>query len=91
MRQTSDALLDDGLVDITVIPDLPLSIIARKAFRLFTGSFTKVKELCVGRGAKVEVIPENVLPNVEVDGENVGQAPVRFEIMPSQINILGVK
>ena len=91
MRQTSDAVLDDGLVDVTIIPELPLRIIACKAYRLFTGTFAKVRELYVGRGRTVEVRPADVHPYAEVDGEVVGQAPVRFEVMPSQINVLGVK
>ena len=89
MRQTSDAVLDDGLLDVTVIPDISLGIIARRAYRLFTDSFTKVRELTVGRGRVVEVWPADVKPYAEVDGEVIGQAPVRFEVMPSQLNVLG--
>ena len=90
MRQTSDAVLDDGLLDVTVIPEIPVGVIATKAHRLFTGSFTKVRELYVGRGRSVEIIPEAVRPYVEVDGEVVGHAPVRFDVLPTQINVLGV-
>ena len=89
MRQTSDAVIDDGLLDVTVIPDIPLGIIAKRAYRLFTDSFTKVRELTVGRGRVVEVWPADVRPYAEVDGEVIGQAPVRFEVMPSQLNVLG--
>ena len=89
MRQTSDAALDDGLLDVTVIPDIPVGVIATKAHKLFTGSFTKVRELFVGRGRSVEIVPESVRPYVEVDGEVVGHAPVRFDVLPSQINVLG--
>ena len=91
MRQTSDAVLDDGLLDVTVIPDISLGIIARRAYRLFTDSFTKVRELTVGRGRVVEVWPAEVKPYAEVDGEVIGVAPVRLEVLPVQLNILGVK
>ena len=90
MRQTSDAVLDDGLLDVTVIPEISVGVIATKAHKLFTGSFTKVRELYVGRGASVEIIPDAVKPFVEVDGEVVGHAPVRFDVLPSQINVLGI-
>ena len=89
MRQTSDAVLDDGLLDVTVIPDVSVGVIATKAHKLFTGSFTKVSELYVGRGASVEIIPDAVKPFVEVDGEVIGHAPVRFDVLSSQINVLG--
>ena len=91
MRQTSDAVLDDGLLDVTVIPDISLGVIARRAYRLFTSTFTQVKELTVGRGVSVEVSPEDVRPYAEVDGEVIGQAPVRFDVMPSHLNVLGVR
>lgn len=89
MRQTADAVLDDGLLDVTLIPDLPVTVIARKAPKLFTGTFTKVKEVFVCRCRKVEVFPESVCPYSEVDGEVVGQAPVSLEVLPDQINVLG--
>lgn len=89
MRQTADAVLDDGLLDVTLIPDLPLTTIARKAPRLFTGTFTKVKELYVCRCRNIEVIPDTVCPYTEVDGEVIGQAPVCLEVLPGYINVLG--
>lgn len=91
MRQTSDALLDDGLLDVTVIPDIPLGVIARRAHRLFSDSFTRVREVVAGRGSRVDVIPYDVRPYVEVDGEVMGMAPVRFEVMGPQLNVLGVR
>lgn len=89
MRQTADAVLDDGLLDVTLIPDLPVTVIARKAPKLFTGTFTKVKEVFVCRCRKVEVLPESVCPYTEVDGEVIGQAPVSLEVLPDQVNVLG--
>ena len=90
MRQTPDAVLDDGLLDVTIIPDIPLMRIALEAPRLFTGSFLKVPELSSFRGSVITVLPEtsSCTEPVEVDGEVVGRAPVRFEIMDSQINIV---
>lgn len=89
MRQTPAALMDDGLLDLTVIPDLPLKRILPAAPRLFTGSFLKVPELISERGKVITVIPCNAGASepVEVDGENIGVAPVRFEVLDSQLNI----
>lgn len=90
MRQTPAALLDDGLIDMTLIPDLPVSRIAREAPRLFTGTFLKVPELVVCKGRCITVIPvgDGVSEPVEVDGEVVGKAPVSFEVLPEQINVV---
>lgn len=88
MRQTSGAVMDDGYLDMTLIPELGALKIATEAPKLFTGSFTKIKELVVRRGRNVVVIPKGGHPYVEVDGEVVGAAPVCLEIMGPQINVL---
>lgn len=89
MRQTPEAVLDDGLLDVTVIPDVALHRIAREVFRLFSGTFLKIPELVPFKSRSVVVIPEGGAPQpVEVDGEVVGQAPVRLDVLDSQINVI---
>ena len=90
MRQTSDAVMDDGLLDMTIIPELGALTIAMKAPQLFTGTFSRIKQLVSKRGTKIEVIPDNGRPYVEVDGEVIGTAPVSLEIMGQQINVLTI-
>ncbi len=96
MRQTPDAELDDGFLDMTIIPDLPLMKLAKEAPRLFNGSLLKVRELVTSRSRSIIVIPfDESLPcctvcgePVEVDGEVTGKAPVRFDVIGEQLNIL---
>ncbi len=90
MRQTPAAIVDDGLVELTIIPKLSYARIALEARRLFTGSIMKAEGLIFKRGKKVVVLPGNntVSEPVEVDGEIVGLAPVVFEVLPDQINVL---
>ncbi len=98
MRQTPEAVMDDGLLDMTIIPDLPIMKIAREAPKLFTDKFWTVKELVTARCQNILVLPYD--PSnldktgfgepVEVDGEVVGNAPIRFEIIPEKLNILTV-
>lgn len=90
MRQTPAAVLDDGLLDMTIIPDLPLHRIAREVPRLFTGTFLKVPELVVSKSKVITVIPYDMgcSEPVEVDGEVVGKVPVEFRVLDSQINIV---
>jgi diacylglycerol kinase family enzyme len=88
MRQTAGAVIDDGYLDMTLIPELGALKIAKEAPKLFTGSFTKIKELIVCRSKSIVVIPEGGYPHVEVDGEVIGTAPVCLEIMGPQINVL---
>ncbi len=99
MRQTPEAVMDDGLLDMTIIPDLPLTKIAREASKLFSDKFWTVPELVTSRSRCITVIPyDSAQPEkpvvvgelIEVDGEVIGRAPVKFEILPSQLNILTV-
>lgn len=90
MRQTPNAVLDDGLLDVTVIPDLPLMRIAREVPRLFTGTFHKVPELIMAKCRTVTVVPDasSSAEPAEVDGEVIGKVPVRFDVLDSKINIV---
>ncbi len=90
MRQTPSAIPDDGLLDLTLIPDLPMMRIASQAYKLFTGSFLSVRELVTARCRKVTVAPCGNADgeSVEVDGEVIGNAPVTLEVLEDQINVV---
>ena len=88
MRQTADAVMDDGFLDMTLIPELGMLKIAKEAPKLFTGTFTRIPELITERCRNVVVMPEGRQPYIEVDGEVIGTAPVCLEIMGPQINVL---
>lgn len=88
MRQTPSAVPDDGLLDVTLIPDLPILKIAKEAPKLFTGTFDRIPEIVSVKCRTVVVLPENgVREPVEVDGELVGTAPVRLDVIDEQINV----
>ena len=89
LRQTPDAIPDDGLADVTVIPPLPLLRIAAEARRLFDGSITKVKELVSGRCRTLTVAPAGADAEIiEVDGEIVGRLPASFDMLQGKIRVL---
>lgn len=90
MRQTPLAVMDDGLLDVAIIPDISMWVIARKVPTLFTGTFHKVDVLTQARCREVVVIPygnADAEP-IEVDGEVIGRVPVRMTVLPDQINII---
>lgn len=89
LRQTPDAVTDDGLLDYTVIPPVSVMEMLKDGPRLFNGTFTKADFLVCGRCRSMTVYtaPGHIAP-VEVDGEIVGALPVRIEILPQQINVL---
>lgn len=93
MRQTSLAVIDDGLLDVVVIPDISLWTIAKKVPRLFTGTFHEVDVLTQARCRSVLVLPDSGsdAEPVEVDGEVIGRAPVRMDVLEDQLNIIVAK
>ena len=90
MRQTPLAELGDGMLDVTVIPDIPMWTIAKEVFRLFTGTFHEVDVLTLAKCREVLVIPDGEADAepVEVDGEVIGRAPVIMTVLPQQINVI---
>lgn len=90
MRQTSLAVMDDGLLDVTVIPDISLLTIAKEVPRLFTGTFHKVSVLTQAHCRSVVILPDSGsdAEPVEVDGEVIGRAPVRMDVLEDQLNII---
>lgn len=90
MQQTPLAELGDGLLDVTVIPDIPLWTIAKEIPKLFNGKFHTVDVLTMAKCREVIVLPEAQadMEPVEVDGEVIGRAPVKMEVMDNQINVV---
>lgn len=89
LRQTPDAVFDDGLLDVTIIPPFPVTRILREAYKLFNGKLLGIKELVVRKVKSVTVMPLDGCPEpVEIDGEIVGNVPVRLDVIPGRINVL---
>lgn len=90
MLQTPDAVVDDGLLDVTVIPPFSLLRIAREAPKLFNGKLLSVKEIVRNKARCVEVVQKGgeKTEMVELDGEIAGNVPVRFEVLDDKINVL---
>lgn len=87
MMQTPDACPDDGLLDVSIIPALPLWKIAIKAHNLFNGKLSSVREVVSCRCRSLLVESSVTLP-VEVDGEAAGTTPLVFDVEPGAINII---
>lgn len=90
MRQTPDAVLDDGLVDVTVIPPFSIPRILFEACKLFNGRILTVKELVSCKASRVRVMrPASAAPEpVEVDGEVIGTLSMSLEVLPHRIRVL---
>ncbi|HET8651384.1 MAG TPA: diacylglycerol kinase family protein [Gaiellaceae bacterium] len=86
MMVTPDAEPDDGLFDVLLIKDATRLEVLREIPRIYKGTFLPHPKAEVLRGRAVEVIAPAPLP-VQLDGEQPGTAPVRFEIAPAAIRL----
>lgn len=89
MRQVPEAVVDDGLVDVTIIPKMPILTLLPKLPRLFNGSLWKVPQIIGRKAKKIQVLPmTEVTDPAEVDGEVIGNFPLTLEVVPDGVNVL---
>jgi diacylglycerol kinase (ATP) len=76
--------LGDGLVDVTIIPELPLPRLVLGAPRLFTGTMDRVRgvERIAVRSLEALALDASAIL-VDVDGEQPGKLPLRASVLPS--------
>ncbi len=87
MRQTPDALPDDGLLDITVIRDMSKMEIIKSLPLLYDGTILSHSKVDGYRAKNLKVESKSLL-YAEADGETLGHTPAEFSIIPSAINII---
>jgi diacylglycerol kinase family enzyme len=86
MMTTPDAEPDDGLFDVLLIKDATKPEVIRELPRIYKGTWLPHPKAEVLRGRVVEVTTPSPL-SVQLDGEQPGTAPVRFEIAPGAIRL----
>jgi YegS/Rv2252/BmrU family lipid kinase len=87
MRQTPEAMPDDGLLDITVIRDMGRIEIIKNLKILYDGTILSHPKVDGYRATNLRVESESIL-YAEADGESLGHTPVEFSIIPAGINII---
>jgi YegS/Rv2252/BmrU family lipid kinase len=87
MRQTPDAMPDDGLLDITIIKDMGKIEIIKSLKLLYDGTILSHPKVDGYRATNLRVESKSLL-FAEADGESLGHTPVEFSIIPDGINII---
>ena len=87
MRQTPDALPNDGLLDVTVIKNIGKLEIIRKLKILYDGTILS-HPLIDGYKCKNLKVNSDTVIYTEADGESLGHTPAEFNILPAAINII---
>jgi diacylglycerol kinase (ATP) len=85
-----DALVDDGLLDVVLIPKRSGAELAFLAAQIAVGAHLSSKSIVFRRASKLTV---NSKPGMwfNVDGELVGNEPARFEILPHALRFIAPK
>jgi diacylglycerol kinase family enzyme len=86
MKITPDAEPDDGLFDVLLIGDVTKTELVRVMPKIYRGTHLPHPKGEVLRGRSVSIDADDPLP-IQLDGEQPGTTPVRFEIVPEAIRL----
>ena len=86
MMVTPDAEPDDGLFDVLLVKDASKPEVLRVLPKIYRGKHLPHPKAEVLRGRVVEVASDDPLP-VQLDGEQPGTTPARFEVVPSAVRL----
>ena len=91
MHVAPEARLDDGLLDVILVPDLPKRTLLAKLPRLYAGKHLHdpAGRFLRGRVIEAEAEPGAVL--LDIDGEALGSLPARIEVVPGALGVIGAK
>jgi diacylglycerol kinase (ATP) len=81
-----EAKPDDGLFDVVLIGDITKRDFVTTAPKIYRGTYLAHPKVELVRARAVAVDASEHLP-IELDGEQVGTTPVRFEIVPGALRV----
>jgi YegS/Rv2252/BmrU family lipid kinase len=87
MRQTPDALPDDGILDVTIINGMGKIEIIRNLNMLFDGTILNHPKIDGYKCKNIKVSSESII-YAEADGETLGHTPLEFNIIPGSIKVV---
>ena len=86
MRIAPDALPFDGFFHAVVIAGVGKGFLARHAIKVYAGSHVHLPQVQVKLAKKLVVEPrDGAVVLVECDGEQPGQLPATYEIVPAAL------
>lgn len=90
MLQTGVSELDDGLLDVLIVPVVSIFTIIKEIHRIFDGTTHNSQSLIYRRCRHLKVVPLNQKSedHVEIDGEIEGRLPLEVLVPGNRINVL---
>ncbi|GGF16537.1 diacylglycerol kinase [Williamsia phyllosphaerae] len=87
MRICPDAVIDDGLLDVTLVEYAPRRRLLRLFPTIYSGTHVSRPEVHTMRGRRI-VIESGVPAPASADGDLMGTTPVTVEVLPAAIDFL---
>lgn len=87
MRLAPDALMNDGLLDVVVIGDVPKLDLLLNLPRAYAGTSLEHAEVTLHRARRLRLdSPDGAL--VQADGEVVGELPAEVDVLPGALRVI---
>jgi diacylglycerol kinase (ATP) len=86
MMLAPDAEPDDGLFDVILIGDINKRDFVTTAPKIYKGTYLAHPKVELLRARSISVTAPERLP-IELDGEQVGATPARFEVVPGALRV----
>jgi diacylglycerol kinase (ATP) len=79
----------DGRLDVTVLHDVPVPSLLRRAHRFYLGTHTSLDGVSTHRGRRLTIEPLDDRRPVwtEADGEALGKLPLSVEVVPQTLRV----
>ncbi len=87
MLQLPEAVMNDGLLDLSLIRPVHFWHILFRVRYLFDGGIYRIGHILQGRGAKVRIESTPEI-SVEIDGELMGESPFEFSVVEKAITVV---
>src|SRR5690348_2291672 len=87
MMVAPDAELDDGMFDVIAMGDFGFGDLLKSGRRLYKGTHLTMDKVSARRARVVEAEPidPGAVIELDIDGENPGRLPARFELLPAAL------
>ncbi|MGL4364190.1 MAG: diacylglycerol/lipid kinase family protein [Bacteroidales bacterium] len=87
MLQMPAAIMNDGLMDITLIRKMSFYRFATNFKRLYSGTIYDFYKVIATQGKQLRIVSYPTSP-IEIDGEAYGYSPFEFDIIPHCIKVV---
>jgi diacylglycerol kinase (ATP) len=82
-----EGLMDDGRVEVMVIPRMPLADLALLGMSVMNGTHRENRAVLLGQARSVRITGDPPMP-FNADGESIGSTPVEYEVLPGALRMV---